>query len=237
METMQLSQSENSSTELRNSLDSVVLLKKLIESKQYEPALDIYHQMDMKSKMDIDLQMTVYEIYENLNDYPKALRCLHNVCDQLKDNDPLFFDIYKAMGNIYLKCGDIDSAEEKYNLAYGIDSEDEALSVNYGVLSIQKGDYSQAKERFSKVISVNSASDVAWVGLALVHRSFSDSELSRACLLRALDENPLNRLAVQNIYSWSEQDGVEISEEILANYLEANPDDSELSELAMKRRQ
>ena len=171
------------------------------------------------------------ESLTNLEDFPGALKLLHQVIDATDGKDPILFEVYKNMGNIYLKCGDIEAAEEKYNLANAINSSDENLIVNYGVLSIQKGDYESAKSRFAQVIAMNNASDLAWVGLALVHRAFADHDLARACLLRGLDENPYNKLAISNFYQWCNQDGIDATDEIINNFVHKYPNDAEMQKL------
>lgn len=177
------------------------------------------------------------EALTRLEDYPSALKTLHELIDNLDDKDPSLFDVYKNMGNIYLKCGDIDAAEEKYNLANAINSCDENLLVNYGVLAIQKGDYDQAKERFSQVLNSNKKSDLAWVGLALVHRAYSDHDLARACLLRGLDENPYNKLAITHFYEWCQQDGVDATDDIITSFIAEYPEDQDMNKVLQGMRQ
>ena len=172
------------------------------------------------------------ESLTKLGDYPAALKLLHQVVDEADGKDPILFEVYKNMGNIYLKCGDIDAAEEKYNLANGINSEDEHLIINYGVLAIQKGEYDKAKEKFSQVIYKNKASDLAWVGLALVHRAHGDHDLARACLLRGIDENPYNKLAIIHFYQWSSEDGIDATDEIVNNFIGKYPEDKEIEKLS-----
>lgn len=212
-------------------------IRKYVESKDYFKASQLIQKLPKEIADTPETQILICEVFETNGDYPRALKCLHQACDQMQENNPLLFDIYKAMGNIYLKCGDIDAAEEKYNLAHGINSEDESLIVNYGVLAIQQGDFNKAKERFAYVIEKNNQSDVSWLGLALVHRSYADQDLSRACLLRALDENPMNKIAVTNLYEWSWQDNVDVSADYLKNYIKSNPEDCEVQKLAMSQRQ
>lgn len=172
------------------------------------------------------------EALTNINDYPEALKALHRALDLIDDADPVLFEIHKNMGNIYLKCGDLEAAEEKYNLAFAINNQDENLIINYGVLAIQKNDYETAKQRFAAVLQKNDNSDLAWVGLALVHRAFSDHELARACLLRGLDVNAYNKLAIVNYYSWCLQDNIDTNTGIIQVFLEKFPEDQEIKKLA-----
>ncbi len=176
-------------------------------------------------------QTQLAECLFKMNDFPTALKILHQVLDDIDPKNPVLFDVYKTMGNIYLKCGDIEAAEEKYNQANAIDSTNENLMVNYGVLAIQKSDYIEAKHRFAAVIQQNQASDLAWVGLALIHRHFGDMDLSRACLLRAIDENPYNKVAISHFYQWSIQDGIDPTKDIVSHYMERYPHDDEMEKL------
>ncbi len=181
---------------------------------------------------DIDSLFKQTEQFIKSEDFPAALKIFHQMIDNLDEKDPKLFEVYKNMGNLYLKCGDIDAAEEKYNLANAINSLDENLIINYGVLAIQKGQYDEAKERFSSVLGINGSSDLAWVGIALVHRAHADHDLARACLLRGLDENPYNKMAISNYYQWCYQDGVDAPDGFMNQFLEKFPEDSEMLKLA-----
>ena len=73
---------------------------------------------------------------------------------------------------------------------------------------------------------------MAWVGLGLVHRAYADHDLARACLLRALDENPYNKLAITHYYQWCHQDAVDSTNYHVQKFLEKYPDDVEINTLA-----
>ena len=184
------------------------------------------------SKTNAQDQVLQAETLVEKGDYPAALKIYHELLDTLENPAPVHFDVFKNMGNIYLKCGDIEAAEEKYNQANALNSDDESLIINYGVLEIQKGEFSKAKERFAQVIAKNDTSDIAWVGLAIVHRAYTDNELSIACLLRGLDENAENKLALSNYYQWCQQDGVDADTSFLTQYLEKHPGDQEIAKIA-----
>lgn len=187
---------------------------------------------EMSETVPVSKMIAEAESFTTSGDFPGALKIYHQVLDEIDFKDPQLFEVYKNMGNLYLKCGDIEAAEEKYNQANIINSQDENLIINYGVLAIQKGEYSLAKARFAEVLENNPTSDLAWVGLGLVHRAHSDHDLARACLLRGLDENPYNKLAISNYYQWCLQDGVDSSDEYLNQFLEKYPEDTEISKLA-----
>lgn len=207
-------------------------LKELTVKKYWTDAKNFIGHYDISKINDVEFLTMIADVYTNTDDYPAALKTFHQALDESDGKDPNLFEIYKNMGNLYLKCGDVEAAEEKYNQANAIDSQDENLMINYGVLAIQKGQYTDAKGRFADVLKINDQSDLAWVGLGLVHRAHADHDLARACLLRGLDENPYNKLAITNYYQWCYQDGVDSSDKFLNDFLEKYPEDSEISKMA-----
>lgn len=119
------------------------------------------------------------------------------------DRTDLFFEIYKDIGNIFVKAGDFEGAEEYYFKAQAINGLSDVLHVNLGTLEVQKGEWAQARERFGQALAINSKNDKAWVGIALSHYNLEDFELAEASLTNALDYNPINRTAVHLLASWS----------------------------------
>ncbi len=124
-----------------------------------------------------------------------------NVYDQ-----NILFDAYKNLGNIFLREGDYDEAEELFDKACTLRPESDALLVNYGVLEIQRKNLENARNRFRCALDLNSKNDGAWLGLALVHREFGDMELAWANLERALDENKSNQTALTVTMDWGIRD-------------------------------
>lgn len=122
-------------------------------------------------------------------------------CDS--DRSDLFFEIYKDIGNLHVRSGDYEGAEEYYFKAQAINGLSDILHVNLGTLEVQKGEWSQARERFGQAIALNRSNDKAWVGLALCHHNLEEFELAEASLKTALEFNPLNRTAVHLLASWS----------------------------------
>lgn len=140
------------------------------------------------------------------------------------------FEIYKNMGNIQVRRGDFDAAEDCYNRAFNADSKSDALFVNFGTLEINRDNLEAAGERFRAALDLNEKNDRAWVGLALVHRSKGDFELSWANLERAIDLNPRNRTALKLIVEWGVRDGrVQVAAERLESYLAVDGEDAEMA--------
>lgn len=122
---------------------------------------------------------------------------------------PELFDLFKTLGNIFVRRGDYDSAEDNYNKAYRLNPESDVLLVNLGTLCIQRSDWDGALERFRSALQLNNRNDKAWVGLAIGHRMKGDLELSWANLEAALEYNPLNEVALGLAVDWGTQQGRE----------------------------
>ncbi len=160
---------------------------------------------------------------EALDTYYEALALLTTESENL-------FELYKNMGNIFVRRGDFDGAEEYYNKAYTLKPLSDVLLVNLGTLEVQRNDFGKSLYCFRQAIEVNGDNDKAWVGLSMVHNHFGDIELAWANLETALDINPKNRTAVHLLANWSVRDqqphkGIAA----LENYLSAVEQDEEMS--------
>ncbi len=122
---------------------------------------------------------------------------------------PELFDVFKTLGNIFTRKGDLDSAEDSYNKAHRLNPTSDTLYVNLGTLSVQRKRWDEAVERFRHALSLNPANDKAWVGLALGHRMKGDVELAWGNIEAALEYNPLNEVALGLALDWSTQNGRE----------------------------
>lgn len=160
----------------------------------------------------------------------EALRYYLSALRTLDESAPQLFEIYKTMGNIFVRSRDFESAEDNYNKAYRLNPHSAILRVNFGTLEIQRGNWDAAVQRLREAIVIDPSCDRAWVGLALTHRQFGDHQLSWANLARALDHNPMNTTALQLALSWVVKD--ERWEQVtawLVKYLETNGEDAVMS--------
>ncbi len=160
---------------------------------------------------------------EALNKYYEALSLLTEESDSL-------FELYKNMGNIFVRQGDFDGAEEYYSKAYTLNAKSDTLLVNFGTLEVQRNDFGKSLYCFRQAIEANSENDKAWVGLAMVHNHFGDVELAWANLETALDINPQNRTAAHLLANWAVRD-VQLDKGITALecYLASVEQDEEMS--------
>lgn len=160
----------------------------------------------------------------------EALDKYYEALALLTEESPLLFELYKNMGNIFVRQGDFDGAEEYYSKAYTMNTQSDVLLVNFGTLEVQRNDFGKSLYCFRQAIEVNSENDKAWVGLAMVHNHFGDIELAWANLETALDINPKNRTAAHLLANWAVRDlchdkGIAA----LENYLAEVEQDEEMS--------
>lgn len=155
--------------------------------------------------------------------YQSALGVIHF-------DSPLLFGIHKNLGNISVKTGDLENAEENYNKAYALNPHSDLLYVNYGTLELQKGNIDTALERFREAVQLNAQNDKAWVGIALIHREKGDFELAYANIEKALDLEPNNKTALKLYVDWAvAEKKFDSAIEKLEGYLFLNTEDAEIS--------
>lgn len=137
-----------------------------------------------------------------LNEDESALNGYYEALSHLQDEEEDLFELYKNMGNIFVRRRDFEAAEESYNKAYTINSQSDILLINFGTLEVQREDFDKALFCFRKAIELNAHNDKAWIGLALVHNHFGDKELAWGNLIKALDIDAFNRTAILLMGHW-----------------------------------
>lgn len=161
-----------------------------------------------------------------------ALAQLFDVLSQLVEDETLLFETYKNIGCVYLKEKEFDLAEEYFHKAYAINSKDDTLLVNLGVLEYLKKDISQSLFYLREAINNNQKNDKAWVGLAMAHLEFGDRDLSWSNLVKAIDADPMNRTALILLNELAESDSqLEYCQNSLIKFLEGDNFDEQISHL------
>jgi Flp pilus assembly protein TadD len=165
----------------------------------------------------------------------EAIQFFEKALLKLPDNPEILFEIYKFLGNAYLKLGDIDSAEENYHKAFTIKPKSSLLHVNLGTLAIQRNEWHRVQFHFREALRYNINQDRAWTGLAIYHNYMGDKDLALANLKKALDLNSNNRTALLLLASWWPSH-VPKDDLIyrLTQYLDQNPNDQDISMLLIK---
>lgn len=206
----------------------------LREEGRYEEALKCFRALARTHKK-IEAQIRIAEIHYLSERDELALASYREVLKGVVEDRELLFDIYKNIGNIHVRAGDFDAAEEFYDKAYTLVPQSDVLMVNYGTLEIQRENLSEAVARFRRAVELNSENDRAWVGLALVHRQMGDLELAWANVMRALDINKRNRTALRLIVEWGVKDQqADLSISRLQEYMDIDGEDAEMSFILAK---
>lgn len=146
------------------------------------------------------------ELYLAETSDEEALKAYFECLSLLDSDQTELFEIYKNMGNISVKLGDFDGAEEFYNKAYTINANSDILLVNFGTLEVQRNDWDKAIYCFRESVRINPQNDKGWVGLALMHNEYGDHSLAWANLSMALELNPFNRTGVLLFARWALRD-------------------------------
>lgn len=201
----------------------------LKEVGRYDEALKCYRALARCGKR-LEAQVNIAEIYYLSERDELALASYREVLKNVIEDQDRLFEIYKNVGNIHVRSGDLDAAQEFYDKAYTIRPDSDVLMVNYGTLEIQRENLGEAVQRLRRAVELNPENDRGWVGLALVHRQMGDHELAWANGLRALDINKGNRTAARLIVEWAVIDH-KYGEAIktLQDYLEVDGEDAEMS--------
>lgn len=145
--------------------------------------------------------------YYQQSDDARAESFYHMALSRLNVDHPELFEILKNMGNIAVRGGDLDAAEDFYNKAFTLNPSSDVLLVNYGTLEIQRQDYDRALTRFRQAVELNPAAARAWLGLALIHRHYGDHELAWTNLERALDLDAISSAGLELLLDWCGKDG------------------------------
>lgn len=150
----------------------------------------------VKIQSDFESYVHLGELYYLNNQDEMAQEAFENAFEKMIFDSPRLFLAFKYMGNLAVKDGDFEGAEEFYNKAFALKPMDSSLHVNMGTLSLQRSDLESAKDNFATALELNSHEDKAWIGLSMVHLQKSDVALAEANLENALDLNPGNRTGV-----------------------------------------
>lgn len=177
--------------------------------------------------------LSVFQVAQSfyiMGEDQKALDLFLEALSILTEDSVYLFEIYKCIGNIYVRFQDFDAAQEYYDKAYTLRPQSDILYVNYGTLEVQRGDYDKALGCFRDAVGENTKNSKAWVGMAMIHDLRADFELAWGNVIQAFDFDPNNKTALLLIYQWAKRDHREregIS--YLVKYLIDHEDDEEVS--------
>lgn len=197
--------------------------------KRYDEAKRLAQQL-VKVRYQFDVVVQVAQIHYILGEDQRSLDSFLEALSILDHESPLLFDVYKSMGNIFVRLQDYDAAQEYYDKACTLRPESDVLFVNYGTLEIQRGEHDKALACFRDAVKLNARNSKAWVGMAMIHDLRADFELAWANAVQAFDFDLDNKTALMLIYQWGKRDGHEtIAINYLMKYLCAHESDEEVS--------
>lgn len=174
------------------------------------------------------IRLSVHLYQEGFGD--QALQALFEVLSDDGIDADLLLSTYKNIGNVYLKLGEIDLAEEFFHKAFRLNPDDVIILTNLGVLNYIKRDLEIAKDNLRTALKININNSKTWAVLAMVHAEFGDRELSWGNLMKAIELDPFNKSALQLLCELAESD-FEFSsvQSCLCDYLESNNFDEDVS--------
>lgn len=200
-----------------------------LELGQYKQAKLCFHEL-LKTETRFENHYYLAKACEGLNEHETAREAYLDAILLPSSNLSLLFEAYKNLGNLYLKEKNFDMAEDFYHKAYSLNPDSAVLLVNLGTLEMQKEAFSQAIEKYRKALQVDPRHAPAWVGMALVYQSFGEFDLSWASLLKSLDHDSDNQMALLLLARLSaKQEASALAIERLMNHFDKGHFDSQLS--------
>lgn len=191
-----------------DSFIALELARRLRSARRYDEALKVLRGV-LKIDYRFETLHALGQVEYECDLVDEAFKHLQDAIMVAPEIGPELFDLFKTLGNIFVRRGDLDSAEDNYNKAHRLNPDSEVLFVNFGTLFIQRASWDEASNRFRRALSINSTNDKAWVGLAICHRMKGDFELAWGNIEAALEYNPLNEVALGLALDWATQDGRE----------------------------
>lgn len=192
--------------EPNDSFMAMELAKRMIRADRNEEALRILRAV-LKINNCFETLFALAEHEYRMDLESEAFSHFQQALMVAPENAPELFEIFKCLGNIFVRRGDLDSAEDNYFKAHRLRPDSDVLYVNFGTLAIQRSEWDVATENFRNALGINMTNDKAWVGLAISHRMKGDFELAWGNLEAALQHNPLNEVALQLAVDWGLQEG------------------------------
>jgi tetratricopeptide (TPR) repeat protein len=194
--------------EPNDSLIALELGRRLRAKGRLEEALRVFTNV-LKIDSRFETLNELAQIEYQLDMIEEALQHLQQAVMVAPEDGPVLFEVFKTLGNVYVRKGDYETAEDNYNKAHRLCPHSDILHVNLGTLAIQRQDWDEAAERFRHALNIENSNDKAWVGLAIAHRMKGDFELAWGNVEAALEYNPLNEVALGLALEWSTYDGRE----------------------------
>ncbi|GEM_PF-5081460 len=143
-------------------------------------------------------------ILRNLNDYAQFLYdqarfeesmilIQENLASVREQKDSDLEVTNRILGNLSIKLGDIESAEQYYHMSLRLNPRSDNTISNVAALYLSQGDLDRARDYYQQALKENQRNDKAWMGLAMCHLSKKDSQLFWANIKNAIDIKPFEK--------------------------------------------
>jgi len=130
------------------------------------------------------------------------------------------YEIFKALGNCYLKTDELDSAIEAYRSALDIKEKSSEVLTNMGAAYLRMHQYVDAIECYRRAIEINPENAKAFFGLASCSMGKGDKKIAHDLLLKSLRIDINQPTAVFYLIKYAyETKTYEPSEKIVRNYI------------------
>ena len=135
-------------------------------------------------------------------------------------------NLYRLIGDCFAKLGDNNSAKDAYIQAAELDPYAAKVYIGLGTLSLVKNSFDIAVLHFQKAIGLAPSDEMANLGLGLAFHGMGEREEAKRWVLKSLDINFENTVAIFTLVKLSNEMGeYKECEEALMKYLESHPND------------
>ncbi|HVP37206.1 MAG TPA: tetratricopeptide repeat protein [Terriglobales bacterium] len=140
-----------------------------------------------------------------------------------------FAQSYFSLGNLFLKKGNLERAEEEYALALKENPSLQRAHLNLGNIYFRQKDYAQAEQEFLEELKLNPRQEKAYNNLSVLYRIRGDDMKAIALAKQALGIKPYYREAYINLaLAYLKMENYSSAESSLTSTLAAFPSFSEL---------
>lgn len=138
---------------LQNLISMLSVTRKI---KNFFGSLEKSEEMEFWKEREIKVLCSIVTCALHLKNYDLVEQTFDTLLNLPNLTREFLVEIYSAWGKIYLQCGDISSAEQKFAVVTPVASEEVLKShVNKGLVAVAKNDFSEAHGFFAKAYEMN----------------------------------------------------------------------------------
>ncbi len=171
-------------------------ISKIIDRNDYERAKALLQKHLSMKKFSSDAHFLMARIYENLEHYDYALMELKSI---VKNHDygnlAAMDEIYRMMGDIYLKLNKLDEAHQQYLMLEKEHPDEYNVAVHLGRILFYKKQYEQAIAYYNKALKLRSSDSEAMGGIGMCYFQLGDMKKAHDNLDQAVKLDKRNFLA------------------------------------------